>query len=113
MNRETYKEKAIKQIVSLLARSSSDQPMSLDFKSGREFLATLASWAGKGKDEIVQLICREIGTATAAVLKEPLAQVLENRKLQLTLELVPKTTEKPKKSSPQASKKSARKKKKS
>ena len=45
---------------------------------------------GKSKDEIVQVLCREIGVATAAVLKEPLNQVLENRKLQITMELVPK-----------------------
>lgn len=93
MSKESYKDKTIRQFVSFLARSSSEQTLSFDFKSGREFLANLASWAGKGKDEIVQLICREIGVATAAVLKEPLSQILENRKLQLTLELVPKNPE--------------------
>tara|TARA_B100001094_G_C18163798_1_gene790852 strand:+ start:196 stop:564 length:369 start_codon:yes stop_codon:yes gene_type:complete len=62
-----------------------------DKHTARDLLTAVASWGGKSKDEIVQVICREIGVATAAVLKEPLNQVLENRKLQITMELVPKT----------------------
>lgn len=57
---------------------------------GKEFLAALASWAGKGKDEVVQLLCREIGVAIAAMLKEPVTQIIENRKLQITVDLVGK-----------------------
>ena len=60
-----------------------------DIPKGREFLGALASWAGKGKDELVQLICREIGVATAALLKEPLSQVMEGKKIKFTIELVP------------------------
>ncbi|WP_141731774.1 hypothetical protein [Oligoflexus tunisiensis] len=55
----------------------------------KEFLTAMASWAGKGKDELVQVICREIGTATAMVLKEPLGKLLENKKIHITIELVP------------------------
>ena len=55
----------------------------------KEFLGAMASWAGKGKDELVQVICREIGTATAMVLKEPLGKLLENKRIQITIELVP------------------------
>ena len=62
----------------------------LDSSSARELLSMAAGWAGKGKDEIVQILCREIGMAVAAVIKEPLTQVLENRKLQISMELVPK-----------------------
>ena len=70
-------------------------------------------WAGKGKDELVQILCREIGIATAAVFKEPLSQVLENRKLQITFEFVPKDEEPAKKvKTTKSTKKSATKKKK-
>lgn len=62
-----------------------------DKPSARDVLGAVASWGGKSKDEIVQVLCREIGVATAAVLKEPLNQVLENRKLRITMELVPKS----------------------
>jgi hypothetical protein len=60
----------------------------------KEFLTAMASWAGKGKDELVQVICREIGTATAMVLKEPLGKLLENKKIHITIELVPHETQK-------------------
>jgi hypothetical protein len=90
MTKETYRERALRQILALLARNTADVDSTLDLKFGREFFANLASWAGKGKDEIVQMICREIGIATATVLKEPLSQIVENRRLQVTLELVPK-----------------------
>lgn len=56
----------------------------------RELISTLASIAGKGKDEMVQIISREIGIAVAGVVKEPLRQVLEDSKLKVTIELVPK-----------------------
>jgi hypothetical protein len=60
----------------------------------KEFLTAMASWAGKGKDELVQVICREIGTATAMVLKEPLGKLLENKKIHITIELVPHESQK-------------------
>lgn len=111
MSRNSYREKAVRQLAAFLSRNpDEDSQLSLDFKSGREFIATLASWAGKGKDEMVQLICREIGVATAAVLKEPLSQILENRKLQLTLELVPKEVSKKKSSKSRSRKKTSTKK---
>lgn len=58
--------------------------------SPKELVASLAQWAGKSKDEIVTMVCREIGQATAAVLKEPLAQIIESQKVQITFEFVPK-----------------------
>lgn len=73
-----------------------DDPKSrIDLKTAKALINALAGWAGKGKDEIIQVLCREIGIAVAAVLKEPLNQVLENRKLRVSLELVPKTEAKP------------------
>ena len=56
----------------------------------RTLLGTLFARAGKGKDEVVQIIGREIGQAIAAMLKEPLSKIAENRKLQISFELVPK-----------------------
>lgn len=55
--------------------------------------------AGKGKDEIIQTLGREIGLAWAAVLKEPIEKILDNRSLQITIELVPKKTQTKQKSS--------------
>jgi hypothetical protein len=46
--------------------------------------------AGKGKDDIVQILGREIGFAVAAVLKDPLSQLVEGKKIQISLELVNK-----------------------
>ncbi|NRA64571.1 MAG: hypothetical protein HRU19_08820 [Pseudobacteriovorax sp.] len=82
------RESNIRQLISLLMKNS--ESVGVDFKFGRELVGSLATWAGKGKDEIVQIICREIGVATAAVMKEPISQMLSGKKLQLTLELVPK-----------------------
>lgn len=65
----------------------------LDQMSIRALLSALAAWGGKGKDEIVQVLCREIGVATAAILKEPLNQVIESRKLSITIELAPKESQ--------------------
>ena len=88
MSKET--DKRLDSILSAILKNSDFNLQ--DLPKGKEFLASLASWAGKGKDELVQLICREIGVATAAILKEPLTQLLENRKLQFTVELVPTET---------------------
>ncbi len=85
------KENTLKQLLTLLLKNT-ESPV-FDLKFGKEFIGNLATLAGKGKDEIVQLICREIGVATAAVLKEPLSQILKDKKLQLTLELVPKSSQ--------------------
>lgn len=62
--------------------------LDMNLKSAKDLLGSLAALAGKGKDEIAQIVCREIGNAMANVLKEPITQVLRGRKLQVTLELV-------------------------
>ena len=56
----------------------------------KEFLGGLASWAGTSKDEIVAMVCKEIGQATANTLKEPLDQILGSKKLKITVELEPR-----------------------
>lgn len=60
----------------------------------RDFLGVLTTWGGKGKDEVIKILGREIGQAAAAILKEPLNQIIGERKLQITLELIPKGSKK-------------------
>jgi hypothetical protein len=62
-------------------------------RRGRALAAALFARAGKGKDEVVQIIAREIGVAVAAMLKEPLAKLAEHQKLQISFEFVPKKGE--------------------
>ena len=57
----------------------------------RAILGTLSARAGKSKDEVVQILARETGIAIAAMLREPLRELAENRRLQITFEFVPKT----------------------
>ena len=85
------KDRFVNKILSsILKNLDGDEQDASEKPTARDVLGAVASWGGKSKDEIVQVLCREIGVATAAVLKEPLNQVLENRKLQITMELVPK-----------------------
>ena len=44
--------------------------------------------AGKSKDELIQILGREIGLAWAAVLKDPLEKLIDNKSLQITIKLV-------------------------
>lgn len=110
MSDSGYQMRVLKQLLSLLAKEENGKNKSSkdsnDTYTGgaKEVLFNLAGLAGKGKDELIQSICREIGQATAAVLKEPLAQLLKDRKLQVTIEFVPvknakEKSPKPKKSS--------------
>ncbi len=89
------KDRRIRQLISFVLKGTdNDSEKGFDMPTIRDLLGALASWGGKGKDEIVQVLCREIGVATAAILKEPINQVLEARKLQITLELIPKPDDK-------------------
>lgn len=62
----------------------------IDSRAAKALLTAVFSKAGKGKDEIVQIIAREIGVAVAAMLKEPLSRLAESHKLQFSIELTPK-----------------------
>ena len=53
-------------------------------------LGAIFQRAGKGKDEVVGIVAREIGVAVAAMLKEPMAALAKNQKLQISFEFVPK-----------------------
>ena len=46
--------------------------------------------AGRGKDDVVQIVAKEIGLAVAAMLKEPLAEMAKHQRLQVTFEFSPK-----------------------
>ena len=61
----------------------------------KEIINTTIKSAGKSKDELVQILGREIGLAWAAVLKEPLEKIIEGKSLQITIELVSKEGEEP------------------
>ena len=87
---KSRREKVLGNLLSYMAGSPQEQ------SNTKDLINSLASLAGKGKDEVIQILCREIGLATAAIWKEPLAQILENRKLQITFEFVPKEEDKPK-----------------
>ena len=82
----------VKKVFSSIVKSlDGEEVEGHDNPTAKDILGAVANWGGKSKDELVQVLCREIGIATAAVLKEPLNQVLENRKLQISIEFVPKT----------------------
>jgi hypothetical protein len=56
----------------------------------RDLLVTLLTKAGRSKDEVIQILGREIGSALAAMLRKPLAELARNQRLQVTFEFVPK-----------------------
>lgn len=87
-----YRERWRKQLGFMLSSRETDAQGRSEggssFLGPKEFLGALANWAGKGRDELLQVICREIGQATASVLKEPLTELMRHRKLQITIELL-------------------------
>ena len=70
-----------------------EQQRNIDANATKALLTALFTRAGKGKDEVVQIVAREIGQAVAAMLREPLSQLAKNRKLQISFEFVPKNEE--------------------
>lgn len=97
---KTIRDNLFKAITGLGASASDDSddsdedisgPRLVDAKATRALLQALFARAGKGKDEVVQIIAREIGMAVAAMLKEPLSQLAKHQKLQISFEFVPKT----------------------
>jgi len=91
---KSLKETLIKSIFSAVASDGTNSSTG----TIKELISSLATLAGKGKDEIVQIISREIGIAVAGVVKEPLISILESKKVTITIELTPKakTTKKKK-----------------
>lgn len=86
-------DRILKNIINGLASSA----VTGDDNSGaKDLVFNLLSKAGKGKDEFVQVLGREIGLALAAVLAKPLAHITENKRVRVTIELVPKAPKKQK-----------------
>ncbi len=63
-------------------------------KFSKDFLFNLLSKAGRGKDEVIEILGKEMGGAIAALWKKPLAELIKHNKIQITLELVPKSAKK-------------------
>jgi hypothetical protein len=68
-----------------------DDLTSVNLNLLRDTLLTFVARAGKGKDEVLQVMARETGAAIAALLKQPLNDLTKNHRLQVTVELVPKS----------------------
>lgn len=62
----------------------------IDSSAARALISTIFARAGKSKDDVVQILAREIGMAVAGMLKQPLSQLAKHQKLQITFEFVPK-----------------------
>jgi hypothetical protein len=60
-------------------------------RMARDVINQVLSRAGKSKDDIIQILGREIGIALAAMLREPLEQLVESKKIRISVELVGKT----------------------
>lgn len=61
-----------------------------DDATPKDLVWSLLSKAGRSKDEVIQILGREIGLALAAVLAKPLEQMTENKRVRITVELVAK-----------------------
>ena len=55
----------------MLGRNGQGSIFTIDLKTAKELFSGLATWAGKGKDEMLQMMCREIAQATADTSKAP------------------------------------------
>lgn len=92
--RKTIKDNLFKILSGTIVRDANDDEILDDddhaAASGRALVAALFARAGKGKDEVIQILAREIGNAVAAMLREPLSQLAKNQKLQISFEFVPK-----------------------
>lgn len=71
--------------------SSASASSKLDLSSAKDVLNTTLNWAGKSKDDFIQMLCRETGQALAQGLEGPVMEILKNQKIQVTFELQPKT----------------------
>lgn len=62
----------------------------LDLSSAKDILNTTLSWAGKSKDDFIQMVSREAGQALAQALEGPIKEILKDQKIHMTFELKPK-----------------------
>lgn len=83
---KTRRDRIIKNLISGITGTSQTE----DDSSAKDLVLGLLSKAGRSKDEVIQILGREIGLALAAVLAKPLEQMTENKRLRITVELVAK-----------------------
>ncbi len=83
---------AIKKTISPNSQTQGDEDLGdrVVSRLARDAINQVLSKAGKGKDDLILIVGREIGLAVAAMLKEPLDQLVEGKKLRISLELVSK-----------------------
>lgn len=84
---KTRRDRIIKNLISGITGTSQSE----DDSSAKDIVLGLLSKAGRSKDEVIQILGREIGLALAAVLAKPLEQMTENKRLRITVELVAKS----------------------
>jgi hypothetical protein len=94
---EDLKNKGDRILKNLISGLSGSLPTDED-STAKDLVFSLLSKAGRSKDEVIQILGREIGLALAAVLAKPLEQMTENKRVRITVELVPKSTKKKKSS---------------
>ena len=80
-------DRILKNIISGIAGTAKSDEDS----TARDLVLGLLNKAGRSKDEVIQILGREIGLALAAVLAKPLEQMTENKRVRITVELVPKS----------------------
>lgn len=77
-------DRILKNIISGIAGSADAEA------TARDLLFGFLSKAGKSKDEVIQVLGREIGLALAAMLAKPIEHLTETKRVRITVELVPK-----------------------
>ncbi len=69
-------------------RQGSDK---IPLDQAKDMLNGFLQWAGKSKDEVLQLMAAEAATAFANTLKEPLVQILKSKNVSIEIKLQEKT----------------------
>ncbi len=73
----------------------------IDAGAAREIMSGLLNWAGKSRDDVLQVVAHEFGAGFGKALKEPILEALLNRHLTINITLSPSDE-----GAPQAAKKS-------
>ena len=81
------KTKGLKDLFSKVAFSFGDSSFK-EGSSSKEMVNNLLNWAGKNRDEFIQLVSREAGTAIATSLQPILEHLLENKRINITIDLL-------------------------
>ncbi len=85
---EKSKAKGLKDLLSKVVFSFGESSALKEGSSSKELVNNLLSWAGKNRNEFIQQVSREAGTAIAKSLQPLLHSLLENKKISITIDLV-------------------------